>query len=106
MRFFFGVIPDGVILSFTIEDDIDYIKKSILAIEALSNAKVFILALYAFKTEFDYVINSSKKRLIDNEVADVKAMVEGETGIPVVVSGDGDYDNIIFEKIIEYYCES
>lgn len=103
--FLYGVLPDGVILAIKYEDDIEYIRKSILTISVLTDAKVIFLALYAFKTEYEYVINSLKVKLTDEEVKDIKARYEKEFGIPVVVSGDFNYNKEIFDAIIKHYCK-
>ncbi|MBQ1339481.1 MAG: DUF1611 domain-containing protein [Ruminococcus sp.] len=105
IAFLYGIMPDGVILSFSCEDEPEYIKKSIAAIEALSKAKVIMLALYAFRTEYDYVINSSKVRLTEEEISEIKKKMTDEIGRPVVVSGDFAEDDRIFDTIIEYYCK-
>lgn len=105
LSFLYGIMPDGVILSFSCEDDAEYIKKSIAAIEAVSKAKVIMLALYAFRTEYDYVINSSKVKLTEEEISDIKKKIAEEVGLPVAVSGDFAEDDTIFNTIIEYYCK-
>lgn len=103
--FLLGTMPDGVILSFCVDDEIDYIRKAIAAIEALTNAKVFLLALYAFKTEYDYVINSSKQKLSDEIITSTKDKIKKELGLNVIVSGDEKDQDVLFEEIIKYYCE-
>jgi hypothetical protein len=106
MAFLYGVLPDGVILSFREDDDPDYLKRAISAIENLCGAKVFMLALYAFHTEKDYVIDVSKRRLTDEEIASKKKSITEETGLPVVVSGDAREEKEIFRHIIKFYCDT
>lgn len=103
--FLVGVMPDGVILSFSIDDKLDYIQKSITAIEALTNAKVFLLALYAFRTEYDYVIDSSKVKLTKEEIAETKKKMKERFGLNVIVSGEKEDQEMLFDEIIKYYCK-
>lgn len=105
ISFILGTMPDGVILSFSADDDLDYIEQAIKLIEALTSSKVFLLALYAFRTEYDYVINSSKVRLNDEEIECIRNRVKERLKIEVVVSGEEKYDEVIFEEIVKYYCE-
>lgn len=100
-----GTMPDGIILSFSVDDDLDYIEQTIKLIEALTSSKVFLLALYAFKTEYDYVINSSKVRLDDREIEKIRKSVKDRLGLRVIVSGEEKYDEVLLEEIVKYYCE-
>jgi len=102
--FMFGVLPDGVILTVTDTDDIDYVRKSIQAIETLYNTKVFLLALYAFHTESDYVINVTKRKLSPEEIGHIKSKYKENLDLDIIISGDPEYDDVLFDSIINYYC--
>jgi hypothetical protein len=106
IAFLYGILPDGVILSINDTDSIEYIKKSIACIESLCNTKVFLLALYAYHTEYDYVIDTSKRPLSNEEISRIKKEIYDAIGLKVVVSGDLNEDDEIFKSIIEYYCET
>lgn len=103
--YLYGILPDGIVLAVNYRDSMDYIKKSIKAIEAVTNAEVFLLALYAFKTEVDNVINVKKEFLTDNEIDSFVKEAKKQIGLNVVVSGDSGYDKKLFDEIIHYYCE-
>ena len=103
--FLYGVLPDGVILSFTDTDDVDYVKKAIAAIESVYNIKVFLLALYAFHTENDYVINVTKRKLTQEEVSEIKKKYKDSIGLDVIVSGDTNDNELLFSSIVDYFCE-
>lgn len=103
--FLYGVLPDGVILTFTETDTSDYLLKSIKAIESITNTKVFLLALYAFHTEKDYVIDFSKRLLTDEEIAIQQERIKRDLNLDIIVSGDYRYKELLFEKIIQFYCE-
>lgn len=102
--FLYGVIPDGIIMTITDTDEIEYVKKSIRVLEALFEGKVFMLALYAFHTESDYVINVKKRKLSEDEVEAIRKKYKEETGLDVVVSGEPKDNQILFDNIIKYYC--
>ena len=103
--FLYGVIPDGVVLSVNHRDSIDYILKTIKTIENVISTKVILIALYAFNTEVDNVINVKKELLSEEEISEFMRNVEEKTGISVVVSGDNRYDNKIFKEVVRYFCE-
>ncbi|MDR2667178.1 MAG: DUF1611 domain-containing protein [Holosporales bacterium] len=103
--FLYGIMPDGIILSFSEGDSSEYLRKSIRAIEGLISTKVFLLALYAFHTEKDYVIDVSKRLLTDKEIASQRKRIKKDLGLEIVVSGDIRDNDLLFKKIIEFYCE-
>lgn len=103
--YLYGVQPDGIILSFTESDSTEYIQKAIKAIESVSEAKVFLMSLYAFHTEKDYVIDTSKRLLTDEEISIQEKRIKKEIGLDMVVSGDFRYNDLLLKKIIEFYCE-
>lgn len=103
--YLYGIMPDGVILAVNFRDSIDYIKKSIKAIEGVTNATVFLLALYAFNTSIDNVINVKKEFLTDEQIESFIKQVKEEIGLNVVVSGDERYESTLFDEIVHYYCE-
>jgi uncharacterized NAD-dependent epimerase/dehydratase family protein len=105
LSFLFGALPDGVILTFTETDTSDYLLKSIRAIESIVNTKVFLLALYAFHTEKDYVIDISKRLLTDEEITFQRERIKKDLGFDIVVSGDSRDEEVLFKSIIEFYCE-
>lgn len=105
LSYLYGILPDGVVLAVNYRDSIDYIKKSIDAIEGITKAKVFLIALYAFNTEIDNVINVKKELLSDEEIDSFSRTVNEQLGLNVIVSGDERYDQALFEEIIHYFCE-
>lgn len=103
--FLFGTLPDGVILAIRDTDSIEYLEKSIQAIEKLGDTKVILLALYAFHTEKEYVIDVMKERLTDENINNIKSKLKATFGNDVIVSGDTRDDSIILSSIINHYCE-
>lgn len=101
--FLYATCPDGVILCVNFTDPLDYIEQTIKAIEAISGSKVFLLSLYAFKMEKDYVIHSEKRKLTEDEIAEKKTIFAEKFGLKTVVAGDKSYNDMIFEEILKYY---
>lgn len=101
--FAYATYPDGVILSVNYTDPIDFIENTVNAIEGITGKKVFLFALYAFKMETDYIINSSKKRLTEEEISQKTKQLRERFGIETVVSGDERYDEQIFSEICKYF---
>lgn len=105
MAFMFGVMPDGIILAVNYYDSVEHIRNNINALEALGRCKVIMLALYAFKTEVDNVINTRKELLSADEISEFSEKMNKEFGLEVVVSGDSSYDGAILRNIQKYFCE-
>jgi uncharacterized NAD-dependent epimerase/dehydratase family protein len=103
--FLFGLMPDGVVLTFTEDDSSEYLKQSIQSIESLIATKVILLALYAFHTEKDYVIDISKRLLTDKEILIQRARIKRDLGLDMVVSGDNRDEETLLNSIIQHYCE-
>lgn len=101
--FLYATCPDGVILCVNFTDPLDYIEQTIKAIEAISGSKVFLLSLYAFKMEKEYVIHSEKRKLTEDEIAEKKTIFAEKFGLKTVVAGDKSYNDMIFEEILKYY---
>ena len=83
----------------------EHIRNNINALEALGRCKVIMLALYAFRTEADNVINTRKERLSVEEINEFSEKMQREFGIDVAVSGEAAYDDVILRNIKKYFCE-
>lgn len=78
LEFLVGTCPDAVLLCVNIEDDLDYIKRTISVIEGLVNTKVIGIVIFPLKKQFNilsgiksihascYEIESKKNQLIDS----------------------------------------
>lgn len=105
VAFLQGIQPDGIILAINYRDSIDYIRKAIRSLEVISDVKVFLLAMYAFDTEYDNVIYASKKQLTEEQISEKSNAIMNELGLSLVISGKETYDDIIFDNIINYFCQ-
>lgn len=105
ISFIYGIQPDGIILVVNYRDSIDYIKKSINALQVISSAKVFLLGMYAFDVEYDNINYAMKRRLTEEEIKNKCCTVKKELGIPMVICGESSCNEELFNEIINYYCE-
>lgn len=101
--FAYATFPDGVILSVNYTDPITHIENTVRAIEGITGRKVFLFALYAYKMETDYIINSTKMRLSHEEIQEKTVALRERFGVNTVVSGDRAYDEVIFQEICKYF---
>ena len=101
--FAYATFPDGIILAVNYMDPITHIENTVHAIEGVTGKKVFLFALYAFKMETDYIINSTKTRLNDMEIQEKSKELWEHFGVTTVVSGDKAYDDVIFDEICKYF---
>lgn len=65
--FLHGTSPDAVILCVNIDDDMDYIKRTINYIEAYVDTKIIALVIYPFVREILYGGFLKKKKLEEDE---------------------------------------
>jgi uncharacterized NAD-dependent epimerase/dehydratase family protein len=101
--FAYATSPDGVILAVNYTDPVNYIENTVRAIEGITGRKVFLFALYAYKMETDYIINSRKIQLTEGEIQEKSSELLERFGVTTIVSGDRSYDEIIFNEICEYF---
>ena len=100
----FAAPPDGVILAVNIQDPISLIHHTIESIESIGNTKVFLLALYAFDVTYDYIINSKKQLLTKKQIDEFRAKVKKHFNLDVIVTGEIEDSEKLFNSIITYFC--
>ncbi len=100
----FAAPTDGVILAVNIQDSFSFIIHTIRSIEAVGNTHVFLLALYAFDVTYDYIISSNKKYLSQKQIENFKKQAKEKVGLDVIVTGDENDSNKLFDSIITYFC--
>lgn len=105
MPIIYACCPDGVILCINFSDSIEYIRKCIDIIQGYIGKNIFLISLFAFKNEREHIIHSKKERLSENEILVCIENIEREFSIPVIVSGNREYDDKLFDVIIKHFCE-
>jgi len=110
LYFFGGISPDAVVLNASINDDIKLIKRNIEVLKNLYGIKVIFIVL---SLKYREVITGSinhytivKKMTIDKTTWQNRAEeIKREFNIPVVNIFDSNDDNIILDRIINFFSE-
>lgn len=84
-------------------DDINFIKRTILYLENYLNSYVGALILYPYQKNSDWVIfDKEEKSLSDIEIEIVKEKLYKRLGKPILINGKFES---IYNHMIEYFCE-
>lgn len=102
--FLYGVKPDALILTVNITDSIEYIQRTISAIENLADCRVILIAINPFMPTYSYVLNDKRRKLREYEISEFKDRVN-KIGLPVVVIGDLKYNDLIRTTILKNLTE-
>lgn len=102
--FLLGSNPDCVILCVNIFDEIDYISRTITAIETISNTKVIMLSLYRFSNNYDHIINNQKKEITTDEFNNFRNSVSKRLNLPIIISGDSSFNDVILKTILNAFA--
>ncbi len=104
MTFLYGTQPDGIVLCVNEFDDRQYIKRTILCLEAMISCKV--IAAVLFPLSFADAMTGfygKKRRLTTGELSFSCSSLESEINLPVYVLGDDIHMNRLVDKLIEFY---
>ena len=104
LLFLMGVEPDIVILCINPDDPIDYIERTIKAIEGVGDCEVIALALYPLSYLNGWQLMNNMKKKIDN-LEDIKKRIESELHLEVFVIGNEKDTERLRDKCIEYLSE-
>ena len=81
--------PDAVVLCINFFDELEYIKRTITYIEALSESKVVALSMFPFDRAFSWNAASSVMKPVSEEMLETKKLlIEREINIDVFLQND------------------
>lgn len=101
--FLYAVVPDGIILAVNINDDFDYIKRTINTVWNMTKSRVFALAIYPFDVTYERVIDSQKKKLSQSQLSLLVEQFEKYFKIPTIVIGESFYEEKIFNIVCKFF---
>ncbi|MCL1883767.1 MAG: S8 family serine peptidase [Defluviitaleaceae bacterium] len=104
LDFIFGTLPDCVVLCINYHDDIDYIMRTIKAIEALADCSVLSLCLFplGYMSEWDLMMD--KKTYIDKDVLSNKCEELTKLfNIPVLPIDSECFAKSLVKYIVDYF---
>lgn len=99
-----GIIPDAIVLCINPQDDIEYIRRTILAVENFLNTSVLCCALYPMKYSDTFLVYSKKEPLDTIESQNISQIISEQINIPVFPMNDDGIQNI-YETIINFFSE-
>ncbi len=104
MSFLYGTQPDGIVLCVNEFDDRQYIKRTMLFLEALIPCKVIAAVLFPLSfADAMTGIYGKRRRLDADELSFICSSLESDINLPVYVLGDDIHMNHLLDKIIEFY---
>ncbi len=103
--FLFGTAPDGVILCVSSDDEIEYIKRTIVFIESSCDTNVIALVVFPIKKEMGFVGQFKDKNISGTkEYKNIKDTLNKETGKDVFQFTDSEID-LCIGRIIDFFTE-
>ncbi|MBQ8392460.1 MAG: S8 family serine peptidase [Clostridia bacterium] len=97
-----GIIPDIVVLCINPFDDVDYIERSIKALESMVNTRVIACVLYPMKFSDNFSTYSKKEKITNVEEFNLKTELYRALNIPIFSFGKDDVSELT-ELIINYF---
>lgn len=96
--------PDGVVLAINCDDDWDYIRRTIAVIKNYYLASVIAIAVFPF-TKFNLwnVNNKISKKVMIEELNNIKRNIQMEFGISTYINGDLEDMNSLYNKCLDFF---
>ena len=101
--FLHGIAPDAIILCVNMDDDIDYIRRTIKHIEAYVDTRVIAIVVYPYINEIKYGGFMNQKRVGDIEDIESFSSSISEIFDGCIVIGNHMEDYILVASAIEEY---
>lgn len=102
--FLAGLQPDAVVLCVNIWDDVEYVMRTIKAIEGFGGCRVILLAIYPLRYEngWNYII-SRKTEAGEEDILKYKECLREHTKCPVIEINKKSDEEILVKSIVEYF---
>lgn len=102
-----GTQPDVVVLCINPFDDLDYIMRTKLFIEASVDCKVIAFVMFPMDIKDDWTgIYGQKVRITDEKYTMLRTIINEKFSIPVYKLGDVEDMNLVVNTIINYLSTS
>ena len=99
-----GIMPDAVVLCINPQDEIDFIKRTILTIESFLNTKVLCCSLYPIKYSEDFHTFNKKEPINADELQILVKTISERISIPVFPLNDKGIQ-MIYDTIIGFFSD-
>ena len=103
--FLIGLNPDRVVLCINPHDDNAYIRRTIMALEALTDCKVIALVLFPMGYLTDSVFGMKKQKITSKEAAAIKESLRESFDIPCYLLGEAEEMKELFYCVIDSFSE-
>lgn len=104
LDFLLGTSPDSYVLCVNLEDDTKYIQRAVGVLENLGIGKVIGLVIFPLQKKVHPWSGVKMDTVERVEIADRKASLYQETGIPAFVLNSDDDMEALYQHIIDFYC--
>lgn len=102
--FLMGTQPDCMILCINPDDDLDYIRRSIMFLESSVAGKVIALCMYPMKYRDGWTrIHGQKETLNNDEFVQLKERLYEEFSIPIYLLGKENDISLLFDDIVSFF---
>lgn len=104
--FLIGSNPDAIILNVNFDDSIEYIARTIKAIEGLGRGKVISIVIYPCAYQNGWgIIRDVKKKINQKDILETKRKnIESNLRIRTFILGDEAQENMLLDNCIDFFC--
>lgn len=100
IEFLLGTQPDRIVLCINIDEEIDYLKRTIQVIEGLSHGTVCCIAVFPFQKNYSFWNRMTTKKNTHDECKEYSSYIERMTNVPTYIQ---QYeDDLIYSEIIQH----
>lgn len=104
LDFLMGTTPDSYVLCVNLMDDTKYIQRAVQVLENLGIGKVIGLVIFPLQKKVHPWAGVKMDAPERVEIAERKASLHQETGIPTFVLNSDDDMEALYHHIIDFYC--
>lgn len=102
--FLLGLNPDAVILNVNIDDHVDYIKRTIMAIEGMGRCKVIAIVAYPFVYKNGWgIIREKKEKINEMEAKKISLIMEENLRRKVFILGNKRQEEELFQICVDFF---
>lgn len=104
--FLIGTNPDAIILNVNFDDSIEYIVRTIKAIEGLGRGKVISIVIYPCAYQNGWgIIRDVKRKINQEDILETKRKsIESNLRIRTFILGDETQENMLLDNCIDFFC--
>ena len=104
ISFLIATKPDGVVICVNVDDQFEYVKRTIQAVESIGKNKVIAISIYPFSYKNGWgVINKKKTKVDSTYLNNKKIEYSNYFQLPVIISGEKNTDEELLDICINFF---